>query len=106
MTAKKDNTPAAGGMQIIGVDPASGRIHSWTFDNDGGLGEAVWTWDGEKWVIESSGTLADGLPTTATNFLSRSGDDAFTWRSVQRTVNGDSLPDIGMVKVKRSAGGK
>jgi uncharacterized protein (TIGR02246 family) len=106
ITLKKGGEKPMTGTQVIGVDPASDRIHSWLFDSDGGIGEATWSFDGERWVIDSAGTLPDGSDTTAQNFLMRSGDDAFTWRSVKRTVDGDSQPDLGMVKVKRVAGGK
>jgi uncharacterized protein (TIGR02246 family) len=94
------------GTQVIGVDPATGRLRSWTFDSDGGIGEAAWDWDGDHWAIDSDATLGDGTRTTATNFLTPAGDNAFTWRSVQRRLDGDSQPDIGPVKVRRAGGGK
>jgi uncharacterized protein (TIGR02246 family) len=106
ITPKKNGEKTMSGTQIIGVDPASDRIHAWLFDADGGIGESSWSFDGERWVIDSDGTLPDGSDTSAQNFLTRSGDDAFTWRSVKRTVNGESLPDLPTVKVKRVAGGK
>ncbi len=89
------------GTQVIGVDPASGAIRSWTFDADGGIGEATWAWDDGRWAIDSAGTLADGSGTTALNFLTKTGPDSFTWKSVKRTVNGQDLPDVGPVTVKR-----
>ena len=98
---KKDNSEASTGAQVIGLDPASDRVRSWTFDSDGGIGEANWNQDGERWVIQSAGTLPDGSPTTAVNFLSRADADGFTWRSVERTLDGEKQPDIGPVKVKR-----
>lgn len=101
VTPKKDKAAASSGTQMIGVDPASGVLRAWTFDSAGGVGEATWTWDGERWVIDSRGTLADGTETTAVNFLTRAGGDAFTWRSVRRTLDGQPQPDLGPVKVKR-----
>ena len=103
---KKDGEKASSGTQVIGVDPGSGVIRAWLFDSEGGIGESFWTHDGERWVIDSAGTLADGSETTAQNFLTRTGDDGFTWRSVKRTLNGEHLPDLGTVKVKRTAAGK
>lgn len=94
------------GTQMIGVDPATGAIRSWTFDADGGIGEANWSWDQGRWAIDSTGTLADGSPTTALNFLTKTGPDSFTWKSVKRTVNGQDLPDLGPVKVQRVGGEK
>jgi uncharacterized protein (TIGR02246 family) len=99
---KKDNAPVNTGSQVIGVDPASDRIRSWTFDSDGGIGESNWRWEGERWVIDSAGTLANGSQTTAVNFLARAGNDGLSWRSVERTLDGEKQPDIGPVKVKRT----
>jgi uncharacterized protein (TIGR02246 family) len=97
----KDKAIRSTGTQLIGVDPAVGLIHAWTFDSEGGVGEASWTWDGGRWVIDSTGTLPDGTTLNATNFLTKAGNDAFTWRSVSRTSEGDPLPDLPAVKVKR-----
>jgi uncharacterized protein (TIGR02246 family) len=101
ITSKKDKTAPGSGTQVIAIDPAVGLIRAWTFDSDGGIGEAFWTFEVDRWVIESIGTLADGSETTATNFLQRKGNDAFTWRSVQRTLDDEKLPDIGPIQVSR-----
>jgi uncharacterized protein (TIGR02246 family) len=101
ITPKKTGEKPSSGVQVIGVDPAVGYIRAWLFASDGGIGESTWAWDGTRWMIESVGTLADGSATTAINFLSRGGDDEFSWRSVQRTLAGEALPDIGPVTVKR-----
>jgi uncharacterized protein (TIGR02246 family) len=106
ITQKKDNKTLSAGTQVIGVDPADDTVRAWLFDSEGGIGESTWTWDGECWVIESRATLGDGSATTATNFLTRKGDDTFTWRSVKRTLDDEELPDIGPVTVKRIAKGK
>jgi uncharacterized protein (TIGR02246 family) len=98
--------PGSSGTQVIGIDPASGQVRSWTFDSDGGIGEATWDWDNDHWAIDSDATLADGTRTTATNFLTPAGDGAFTWRSVERTLDGEKQPDIGPVKVRRAAAGQ
>lgn len=92
---------ASTGSQVIGLDPASSVLRAWTFDSAGGIGEAHWNFSGDRWVIDSSGTLADGSRATALNFLKRTGDDAFTWRSTRRTLDGDPLPDLAPVRVKR-----
>jgi uncharacterized protein (TIGR02246 family) len=97
----KDKTINSKGTQVIGVDPAVGLIHSWTFDSEGGIGEASWTWDSNRWVIHSSGTLHDGTELNATNLMTPAGNDSFTWRSVSRTTNGEPLPDLLGIKVVR-----
>jgi uncharacterized protein (TIGR02246 family) len=98
----KDGKPIVG-TQVIGVDPSTSTIRSWTFDADGGIGEATWTWDDGRWAIDSDATLPDGLDSTALNFLTKTGPDSFSWKSVKRTLEGDQLPDIGPINVKRVA---
>jgi len=99
----KNGTPMVG-TQVLGVDPSTGTIRSWMFDAEGGIGEATWAWDDGRWAIDSDATLPDGSDSTALNFLTKSGDNTFTWKSVKRTLEGDELPDIGPITVKRVAG--
>jgi uncharacterized protein (TIGR02246 family) len=106
ITPMKGDAKPSSGTQVIGVDPAEDVIRTWTFDPDGGFGEATWAWDGTRWSIDSVGTLANGSRTTALNFLTPAGSEAFTWRSVQRTLDGESMPDVKPVKVNRVREGK
>jgi uncharacterized protein (TIGR02246 family) len=89
------------GMQIIGWDPIAKQIHSWVFDSDGGFGEGKWTHKGNRWLIQQSGTLPDGSKSSAVNIIKKINDDSFTWQTVQRSVNGDLLPDIDEVTIVR-----
>jgi uncharacterized protein (TIGR02246 family) len=91
----------AAGNQIIAQDPASGSIRSWLFQGGGGLGEAVWTRDGKDWRIDSRGVGADGGELTATNIYTPQGKDSFTFRSINRTLDGEKLDDMGPVTVTR-----
>jgi uncharacterized protein (TIGR02246 family) len=112
ITSKKEGEKPTSGTQVIGVDPAVGQIRAWLFGSDGGIGESTWSRDGQRWTIESIGTLADGEHTSAVNFMAQEGKDAFTWKSVERHLAGERLPDIATVTVKRvadanaAAGGK
>src|SRR5262249_3395455 len=89
------------GSQVIGVQPASGAIHSWIFEADGGVGEGNWSRDGDHWLVDASGTLTDGRTLTETNILRRINDDTFTWQSVDRHLGDETLPDLAPVKVTR-----
>jgi uncharacterized protein (TIGR02246 family) len=89
------------GSQIIGVDPATGRIHSWTFEADGGVGEADWRRDGHEWVVDADGTLTDGRTLSETNLLRRVNDNTFTWKSTGRSLEDEILADLAPVKVTR-----
>jgi uncharacterized protein (TIGR02246 family) len=96
---QKDRTLS--GFKMIGVDRSSGELRSWTFESEGGFGEATWARDGKKWVLDSAGTLADGRTMASTNILTPLGPDSFTWQSVQRSVDGEELDDLPPVKVTR-----
>src|SRR5262249_12706732 len=82
------------GTEMIGKDPATGRIRSWVFGGHGGFGEAVWNRDGQKWLQEAEGVQPDGSTLRVTNILTRLGDDAFTWQSVNRVAGDEELPDL------------
>jgi len=89
------------GFQMIGRDASTGQLRSWTFDTDGSFAEAGWTREGSKWVQDSAGVLADGSTLAATNLLTRLDDDAFSFRSVRRSVGGEDVDDIPPVRVTR-----
>ena len=97
----KDKGRTVTGTQRIGKDPRTGQLRSWLFGQDGGFGEATWSWEARHWVIEATGVLADGTEVTATNILTPRGRDAFTWQSTNRTVDAAAAPDIPPVKVTR-----
>src|SRR5262249_53082899 len=89
------------GMFRIAMDPQRGQLRSWHFDDDGGHGQALWLRDGNRWVLDSFGVLADGTNTESVNVLVRIGKDAITWQSIDREVDGDSLPDTAPIKLTR-----
>jgi uncharacterized protein (TIGR02246 family) len=95
----KDNDLA--GTQLIGRDPRTGNLRSWLFESNGGFGEAEWSWDGKRWVQDATGVEADGDEITATNILTPIDKDTFTWQSIDRTENGESVANIPPVKVTR-----
>ena len=99
--ATKEKSLTLSGSQVIGVDPATGEIRSWIFEADGGVGQADWRRDGDHWLVDASGTLTDGRTLTATNILRRVNEDTFTWQSVDRHLDDETLPDLAPVKVAR-----
>lgn len=103
ITPKGADKPVSTGVQIIGYDPVDRRIRSWTFDSQGSYGHWYWFWDGTRWSIESEATLASGMEATSLNLLIPKGDSEFQWRSVERTMNGQMLPDVGPIVVKKAA---
>jgi uncharacterized protein (TIGR02246 family) len=96
---EKDRTLA--GFQVLGKDPATGQIKSWNFEAEGGVGAGTWNRDGDHWVIELEGALADGKQLTSTNVLRRINDDMFTWQSINRMLDDSEIPDLPPVKITR-----
>jgi len=90
------------GMQIIGWDPVDKKIRSWVFDSDGGFGQATWTKKGDSWHIHQTGVLPDGRKTSAVNIMTYLDENNCTLQSVDRTVDGDLLPNIPEVKITKN----
>lgn len=89
------------GLQIIGWDPASRQIRSWTFDSTGGHGQGLWSPIEGGWKIESEGVLADGAATTSTELIERVNDNIIGWQSIHRTAGGQPLADTEQVVLER-----
>jgi len=81
------------GVQRIGWDPRLNQFRSWVFDSEGGFSDGLWSRDGDRWIIKTTGVLKDGRAVTATNVLTRVNRDSLRWGSVDRTLGGVALPD-------------
>lgn len=90
------------GLQVIGWDPAAKQVRSWTFDGTGGFGEEVWSRNDDTWTIRSKYTLPNGSKAGSVNVLTKLDDDSFTWKSVNREMNGELQPDIDEFTVVRA----
>lgn len=90
------------GMQIIGWDPAEKRIRSWVFDSDGGFGQAIWTKKDHSWHIQQTGVLPDGRKSSVMNIITYVNDNTCTLQSVNRTVDGELLPNIAEVQITKN----
>jgi hypothetical protein len=89
------------GIQFIGWDPADKQIRSWVFDSDGGFGQGTWTNKGNRWYVQQTGVLADGRKSSAVNIITKLDEGTCTLQSINRTVDGDLLPNIDEVKVTK-----
>ena len=87
--------------QLIGFNSQRGHIQSWNFSSDGGFAVGIWSPIENGWAAEVQSTRADGQTANATNLLSRLDDNAYAWKSIQRTIGGESLPDSDEVIYKR-----
>lgn len=100
-TRKADGKLITSGTMKIGFDAQRGQIRSWHFDADGGHGQCLWIRERDHWVLDAIGVLGDGTETDAVNILSRLSNDEITWRSIDRVVGGEPLPDTVPVKLIR-----
>lgn len=101
--AKEGAEETIGGTQIIGRDPLTGQIVSWFFNADGGHGFGAWTKFGNRWAVQSQGTTADGVPSTAVNVHYNAGDNVMSWHSVNRTLGDQPIPDTKEIVFERKA---
>ncbi len=100
-SVKQGNEDLSSGTQIVGWDPVLGQIVSWTFDSSGGFGHELWEDQGARWRVAASSVLANGATSLSTNYLTKANDNAFTWQSVERSLNDELLPDTAQVSVER-----
>jgi uncharacterized protein (TIGR02246 family) len=96
---EKDKSLSA--MQLIGIDPVTGGIRTWTFEHDGGYGEGSCLQDGPRWVFENRTTLADGSILEATNILVPVDRNTITWQPINLTIEGEQFGDLPPVKITR-----
>ncbi len=98
-----DGQMALEGTQVVGWDPDAQRIRSWVFDSEGGFGEGVWLRVGDQWIVKTKSTLADGSHATATSVYAPTDENAFSWKSVDRQIDGEPLDDIDEIAVHRQS---
>jgi uncharacterized protein (TIGR02246 family) len=101
--AREKGNEARSGIQIIGRDPSTGDVTSWSFDSSGGYGRGVWRLLKKGCIIESRGVMPDGAPTVSTDIVSKMDGDRFSWRSVNRRAAGRSLADSELLVLKRKS---
>ena len=88
-------------MQLIGLDPNTGDLRTWTFEHDGGFGEGTCSRDGRRWVFENVATLTDGSVVEAMNILVPVDHDTITWQPINLTINGEQFGNLPPMKVTR-----
>jgi uncharacterized protein (TIGR02246 family) len=95
------NDESMSGIQIIGWDPAAKKIRSWTFDSNGTFAEATWEQRGGRWFIRNRGTLPDGRSASMINVMKQADANSFTWQTIERTADGELLPNIDAIRIVR-----
>jgi uncharacterized protein (TIGR02246 family) len=100
-TVESQSAAARSGTEVIGWDPRTHRIRSWSFDADGGFGESAWTRDGKRWLIAYTGTLANGGDITATHVVTPVNADTVIVQSINRVLNGEKQANLPEVTLRR-----
>ena len=89
-------------MQLMGFDPLTDQVKSWTFDSVGGYGEALWTREGNQWVGQAVGVLPDGQDGSTTYVVKYGDDQSFTLQMRDRQVAGQPLADTEVKFVRKA----
>ena len=89
----------------IALDPETGKIRSWGFEDDGSHSQALWFCDGKSWILDVRAVTADGAPAAERILIQRVAPDAITWRGVDRTLGDASLADTQPLRLSRAAAG-
>lgn len=99
----RKNGETFSGTQLIGWDAARENLRSWTFDSDGGFGEDTWTQSGNRYTMRAKYTLPDGGTASALHVMTYINDDTFTWKSVNREIDGQLQPDTDEITLVRKS---
>jgi uncharacterized protein (TIGR02246 family) len=89
-------------MQLVGFDPLTGQIKSWTFDSLGGYGEGLWERDGNSWTVQTAGVLPGGQTGTGVNVIRFTDDQNVVFQSRDREVEGQPIPDAEITLVRKA----
>ncbi len=100
-TVDLSGQPAMTGTQRIGWDPLAKTVRSWAFDSEGGFTEGIWSHEGDRWIIKTTGVTNDGKSASATNYLTRLHKHRLTWESRDRFIGGEKTDDIGPIVIAR-----
>jgi uncharacterized protein (TIGR02246 family) len=96
-----EGMPVVGGTQWITWDAVDKVIRSYSFYSGGGVGEAVWSKEGDTWQIQVNAKTAAGKKMSGVSLITKVDADHATWQVTKLTVNGQPIPDARPVKVVR-----
>jgi uncharacterized protein (TIGR02246 family) len=102
-TVTQQGEIALKGTQRIAVDPLTGNIKGWAFDNAGGHGVSTWTANGDTWVVRGNGVTPDGEEASATYLIKVLGADRIEFKMVNKVVGESVEPDSTSVMVRKLA---
>jgi uncharacterized protein (TIGR02246 family) len=89
------------GTQVIGYDPAIEQIRSWSFYSDGSFGDAVWSKNGDEWIVKGTHRLADGSLAAGTQVITVEDENTLSVQLIAQSVDGEPAPSSEPIKVVR-----
>jgi uncharacterized protein (TIGR02246 family) len=95
-----DEDPVSG-TQVIGWDPRTGAIRSWTFASDGSFGEGEWSGKGSEWRVKVTHVLADGKVMSGTQVITRVDGKSAKVQMLGQEVDGELSPATPAVTMVR-----
>ncbi len=103
LSVTREDGDSTDATEVIGYDPTAGNLRSWVFDSEGGFGEGTWKRDGNKWIISFAATAPDGTTSSAQHIITYVDDKKYTWESINRQSDGETLPNLDKIEVVRTA---
>lgn len=91
-------------IDVIHADRATGVVRSWLFDSTGARAEGVFSADGTGFNRTLVGTPGDGVPAARvawTQAIVPGASGRFTLQSIDRSIDGQPLPDNPPLHFKR-----
>lgn len=101
LSSSVDSEPLSTSIRI-GWDGARRLITWWSFDNRGGFSSGDWAPTADGWIMNNSGSTADGKTSSNSGHLIFEGGDTILWRATDRILDGDALPDLELRIVRQA----
>jgi uncharacterized protein (TIGR02246 family) len=101
-TVKQEGEELLRGMQWIGIDPLTGTIKGWSFDNAGGRSESTWTRNGPEWLVRATGVTSDGDVSGATYLLKPLSKDRIELKVMHKVIGDVVEADSTAIMVRKA----
>lgn len=98
----EDGENSSRGTQVIGWDPRTARVRSWTFHSDGSFGEGSWSGSAGEWTGRMAQTLPDGSSASATQVIRKIDNETLEIEIVGLEIAGEPQPSSAPVRMVRS----
>ncbi|TWT81398.1 hypothetical protein CA13_28510 [Planctomycetes bacterium CA13] len=91
-TLQDKNGQSVTATEMIGWDPASLTLRSWSFDSQGGFEQAIWNRDSDGWLIKADAVLPGGITATEQRSLSIDSEGNLRTQSLEQQFGGRLMP--------------